>query len=160
MTTALLVLSLLLGSIGSAGAAAGTAPAAGGEARDIDGRIVALSGAPHVLVFWSMQDADGLAGVRTLQAAGASVVLVNTDAASERSMIRPFLAARGVAAPVVADPTHDLAARLHAAPSGSWIVLDAEGGEVLRQLGAAPDVSALASALRDCEAAERPIASQ
>jgi hypothetical protein len=74
------------------------------EVRTTDGRLVSLDEA--VVHFWSMHRASSTGELQDLQASadsGIHVITVNTDPASQRSRIRPFLRARGLDLPVVHD---------------------------------------------------------
>lgn len=99
--------------------------------RDLQGKPIEAG--PHALVFWSTACAACLAPVAPLQAVGINVVLVNTDGAGARSVLAPFVRNNGLEAQVIADPAGDLQRRFRL--DVGVVLLDADGAEVLRDVG-------------------------
>lgn len=93
------------------------------EVRDLAGRPVAIGGHAQALVYWSMHDPSALLLVAEIEARGAEVLLVSTDAACERARLRPFLRARGIDGVVIADPAGRLRGQFGPAPGATvaWL---------------------------------------
>lgn len=128
----LLLAALLNGLL--PGALLPSASAADLGVRDLRGQPVSLD-EERTVVFWSMDCAACVDTLVGLVRQGRPVVAVNEDAASTRSQLRPFLAARGLAdgsvLTVVPDPTAALAARL-GARADEVLVVDRAGAVVAR----------------------------
>lgn len=121
-------------------------PGVAGEAlgRDQRGALRHLGDAP-ALVFFSQGCAGCLDSVEVLQAAGLEVLLISEDTATGQSAVGPYLRARGLRAPVVADPDGELRRRFGLPPGPAALLVAESGAVVLRQ--AAPlDGEAMACA--------------
>ena len=124
--------------------------AASPVARDLAGHPVDLSDA--ALVFWSMSDPAPLRSVAALEDAGLRVVLVNEDAASESSMLRPYARREGLDVPIVPDVEGALLARYHGA-NGDVLLVDSDGALLARSPADSTALVALLAAHRGPTAA-------
>ncbi len=118
--------------------------AEGALGRDASGALRRLGDAP-ALVFFSQACLNCLDSVVVLQAAGLEVLLVNEDTATGQSAVGPYLAARGIRAPVLPDPEGALRRRFGLPPGPAALLVDERGVVVLRQ-GAALDGAAMVCA--------------